>query len=53
MSFKISKSDYLLLHVGLSVHPSVLMEQFGSPWTDFRDILCLSIFRNFVSKNSN
>jgi hypothetical protein len=38
------------LSVCLSVRPSVCMEQFGSYWTDFHEILYLSIFRKSVEK---
>jgi len=34
----------------LSVCPSVRMKQFGSHWTDFREILYFSIFRKSVEK---
>jgi hypothetical protein len=37
--------------LSLSVCPTaVRMEQLGSLWTDFREILCLSIFRKSVEK---
>jgi len=29
----------------LSVHPSVLVEQLGSHWTNFHEVWCLNIFR--------
>ena len=32
------------------VFPSVLMEQLGTHWTDFYEILYLSIFRKFVEE---
>ena len=32
------------------VCPSVRMEQLGSQWTDFQEILCPSIFRITVEK---
>jgi len=32
----------------MSVRPSVLMEQLGSHWADFREILYWKIFRKFV-----
>jgi hypothetical protein len=44
---KIAKSDYKLRHVC----PSVRMQQLGSHWTNFREILYLSIFRKCVEKN--
>jgi len=34
----------------MSVRPSVRMEQLGSHWTNFHEILYLSIFRNSVMK---
>jgi hypothetical protein len=34
----------------MSVHPSVLMEQLGSHWKDFHEILYLRIFRKSVEK---
>ena len=34
----------------ISVPPSVRMEQLGSHWTDFREILYLNIFRKSVAK---
>ena len=34
----------------LSVRPSVPMEQFGSHWTDFQDILYLIFFENLSRK---
>jgi len=46
----LQKSDYLLLHVCPSSRPSVCMEQHGSHWTDFHDILYLRIFRKPVEK---
>ena len=45
---KIAKSDYWLRHACLSVRspvrPSARIEHLGSYWTDFHDILYLSIF---------
>ena len=42
------------LSAGLSVSASVFicvrMEQLGCHWTDFREILCMSIFRKYVEK---
>jgi hypothetical protein len=32
----------------MSIHPSVLMEQLGPHWTDFREIWYLSIFQKYV-----
>jgi hypothetical protein len=40
----------LLASSCLSVRPSVRMEQLGSHWTDFQEILYLSIFRKPVEK---
>ena len=37
-------------HVCLSVRPSVRIEQLGSHWTDFYEILYLRIFRKSVKK---
>jgi len=34
----------------MSVRPFVRMEQLGSHWTDFHEILYLSIFGKFVEK---
>jgi hypothetical protein len=39
---KISKSDYLLRHVCMSACPSVLLEHFGSHWTDLYESWYLS-----------
>jgi hypothetical protein len=47
---KIAKSDYYLLHVCLSVRPSVRMEKIGSHWTDFHDICYVSFFGKSVEK---
>jgi small basic protein len=49
---KIVKSDYYLLYVCLSVclSLSVRIEQLGSYWKYFRDILFLSIFRKYAAK---
>ena len=49
---KIKKSHCHLrcLSVCLSVRLSVRMEKVGSRWTDFHQILCLSIFRKYVQK---
>jgi hypothetical protein len=33
------------------VYPSVRKEQLGSYWTDFHEILHLSIFRKSIKKN--
>jgi hypothetical protein len=33
-----------------SVRPSVRMEQLGSHWTDFDEILCLGFFEKYVEK---
>ena len=35
---KVTKSDYWLRHVCMSVCPSVRMAQFSSQWTDFHEI---------------
>jgi hypothetical protein len=35
---KISKGDYQLRHVRLSIRPSVHMEQHGCHWTEFDGI---------------
>jgi hypothetical protein len=40
----------LLASSCLSVCPSICMEQLGSHWTDFHEILYLSIFRKSVEK---
>ena len=45
-----SSCRYLCLSVCLSVHPSVLMEQLGSHWTDFDGTWYLSVFRKSVEK---
>ena len=50
---KITKSDYYLRHVCLSVRPSVRMEQLGSHWTDFHKIRHLSIFSKNSRENSS
>jgi hypothetical protein len=34
----------------MSVCPSVRMEQLGSHWTDFHEILYFDIFRKYVEK---
>jgi len=34
----------------MSVCPSVRMEQLGSHWTDFHEILYLNVFRQSVAK---
>ena len=47
---KISKSDYLLQHVCLSVHPSVCMKQHGSHWMYFHENFYLSSFQKSVKK---
>jgi len=50
---KITKSDYQLVHFlpyVLYVRPSVRMEQLGSHWRDFYEILYLRIFRKSVKK---
>jgi len=47
---KITRSDCLLSHVGLSVFAFVLTEQLGSHWNDFRGISRLIIFRKSVEK---
>ena len=36
--------------VCLSLHPSVGIEQLGSIWTDFNEILLFSIFKKSVQK---
>jgi hypothetical protein len=41
---KIVKTDYYLCHVC----QSVCIEQLGSQWTDFYEILYVSIFQNSV-----
>jgi hypothetical protein len=43
---KITKSDYQLRHVGLSVR----MEQFGCQWTDFREKLICEDFQKIWQK---
>jgi hypothetical protein len=43
---KTAKREYQLRHVC----PSVRMEQLGSRWTDFHEILYLSIFQTYVEK---
>jgi len=45
---EIAKSDDQFRHVCLSVG----MEQLGSYWTDFHEILCLSILRKICLENS-
>jgi hypothetical protein len=45
-----AKSDHKLCHVCVTVRLSVRMEQLGSHWSDFREILYLSIFRKSVEK---
>jgi hypothetical protein len=40
---------WLLASTCLYVCPPVRMEKRGSNWTDIRDILCLVIFRIYVS----
>jgi hypothetical protein len=54
-SAKIARGDRQLNHVCPSVHPSVRlsvrMEQLGSHWKNFHEILYLSIFRKSVMKN--
>ena len=47
---KISKSNYQLPNVCLSLCPSVRMEQLGSHWTDFHEILYLDILGKTVEK---
>jgi hypothetical protein len=47
---KIAKSDCYLRHVRPSISVSVYMERLGSLWTDFYEILYLSIFRKTVDK---
>jgi hypothetical protein len=34
----------------VSVRPSVLMEQLGSHWADFHEILYMITFRKFIEK---
>jgi hypothetical protein len=41
---------FVRLSVRPSVRPSIRMEQLGSLWTDFREILYLRIFRKSVPK---
>ena len=48
---QISKNDYLLHHVCLSLRPSVCMEQRGSHWIYFHEILYLSSFQKFCQEN--
>ena len=43
---KIAKSDYKLRHV----RPSVRMQQLSFHWTDFHEVLYLSIIRQSVEK---
>ena len=45
---KITINEYYLRHV--SVCTSVRLEQLGSHWTDFHEILCLKIFLKSVKK---
>jgi len=45
---KLRKATISFYHV--SARPSVRMEQLGSHWTDFREILHLSFFRKSVDK---
>jgi len=46
--YKMAKSEYQLLYICLSIHPSVRIGQLSSQWTDFHKILYLSIFRKSV-----
>jgi len=50
---KIAKSDYLLHHVCLYIPSFVRMEQLGSHWTDFRELLYLSIFQKICWENAS
>jgi hypothetical protein len=43
---KFAKNDYELCHVC----PSVRVEQLGSHWKDFHEVLYFSIFRKLVQK---
>jgi len=43
----------LLRHFCLSVRPFFPMEQLGSHWTDFHEVLYLSIFRKICGENSS
>ena len=43
---KISKSDYYLCHICLSV----CIEKLGSHWTDFHEILYVNILQKYVDK---
>jgi hypothetical protein len=51
----VAKGDYYFRHVCpllcLSIGLSFRMEQLGSNWTDFYEILYFSIFRKPVGKN--
>jgi len=44
---------YFLMSVCLSVHSFVPVEQFGSHWTDFCEVLYLSIFRKICGENAS
>ena len=47
---KIAKNDYELRHVCPSARLSVPVQQLGSHWTEFHEILHLSIFRKSVEQ---
>jgi len=47
---KIAKSGSQLGHVCLSVCLSVLVEQLSSHWTEFHEILYLSVFRKSIER---
>jgi hypothetical protein len=58
---KIAKSDFWLRHVCPYARPPISMEQLGSHWTDFHEILYLIFFQksikeiqvSFKSENNN
>ena len=54
---KIAESNYQLLHVCLTVCPSVRLsvrkKQFGSHWSDFYKILYLNFFSKICRENSS
>jgi hypothetical protein len=50
---KTAKSDYQLRPVCLSACQSVRMELLGSHWSDFNEILYLSIFRKKMCRENS
>ena len=51
MAFSQIWEEGLLASSGLSVRPAVRMEQLGSHWADFHEILYLSILKKTAGKN--